>query len=318
MVDGKGRVLGYEVLVGNNETQPVSRNEMLLVYEPDRYENYRGLSPLRRGMNDARDSQDLKTFEMVAAKIHASLPAVIEGGPVNPVDWGDSSPVLTDTQRPLSVWQLLGGDIPALPPGQKLTALSSQRPNLNVTEFISLLAAQFVMGIGIPPSFILDERLTGPNQRAVNAKAQRKFESWQDVMARVDTWVWVRVIADGIVRGELPAVDGWDKIDHQYPPELSIDAGRDAKNEREDVLSGQMTRKTAFARRGQDWVRETRQTFAEDEMIIREAQALSTRTGVPVEWILAKRGYTGKTAQAGPEEKEDEKKDEDATAEIGA
>ncbi len=30
--------------------------------------------------------------------------------------------------------------------------------------------------MGLPPAFFLDEKLTGPNQRAVNGKAQRKFD----------------------------------------------------------------------------------------------------------------------------------------------
>jgi hypothetical protein len=49
----------------------------------------------------------------------------------------------------------------------------------------SYLAGCFVVGLGLPPAFFLDEKLTGPNQQAVNCKTQKKFDHRKQVAARI-------------------------------------------------------------------------------------------------------------------------------------
>src|SRR3954471_17981524 len=71
---------------------PISANEMLLLFDADRYSSYRGISPLRRGSNDIRDAQDIKAFEKLAVKIGSALAAVLEtDGPVEEDVWGNDT-----------------------------------------------------------------------------------------------------------------------------------------------------------------------------------------------------------------------------------
>ena len=153
------------------------------------------------------------------------------------------------------------------------------------------MISQFAAGLDIPPAYFLDSKLTGPNQRAVLGKAQKKFNTRQDTICRVVEWVWIRVIGWAIAKGELPAVDYWSKVQFQRPAKLSIDAGREAMQDREDAASGLMTRQDHYGARGKDWQRETDQSFSEAEYILNKASELAAKTGVAVEIILSRFGY---------------------------
>lgn len=304
-VDSRGSVIGYNISEGKNFRE-LSINEAFLIYDPDLYESYRGLSPLRRGMNDARDAQDVKAFEKLAVKIHSALAAVIENGTIEEDAWGDDSgenapaPDATQQEKKLTLAELLGGDIPVLPDGQTLKPLNSQRPNTEFQDFIEFLVGHFVCGLDVPPAFFLDEKLTGPNLRAVIGKAQRKFDQRTAMICRLVRWLWIRNIGWAIDAGDLPANPGFEKITFQKPSRLTIDAGRETAQEREDVMNGLMTRQNSFGNRGLDWQRETDQGFAEDDYIFAQAKALAEKHGVPVETILTRYGYDAAKSPANP------------------
>jgi len=120
-------------------------------------------------------------------------------------------------------------------PGAQGSGTTAPANNIEVTSY---LAGCFVAGLGLPPAFFLDEKLTGPNQRAVNGKAQRKFDRRKQVAARLGRSAWVRVIGDAIAAGTLPGTDGWARCDFIGPSKITIDAGREMAKEREDVARG--------------------------------------------------------------------------------
>ena len=312
-IDKKGRVLGFllgdymEDRQASRTTQKnyefVSANEMRLVYDPDRFCSYRGLTPIRRGSNDIRDAQDIKAFEKTAVKIGSALAAVLEtNGVVEEDVWGNDTgngttltgnapPVdATAQEKKLTLAELLGGDIPVLDEGQKLQQLSNNRPGDRVIDFMMSLTGCFVQGLGLPPAFFLDEKLTGPNQRAVNGKAQRCFDRKQEMMAMLVEWIWPRVIGDAIANGLLPSQENFEVIEWQGPASVSIDAGRESAQEREDVHSGLMTRQEHFSKRSLNWKRETDQGMSEIEYIIEEANRVAKEKNVPVGVILERFG----------------------------
>lgn len=320
-VDGvkiqNGAVVGYYVQP-DEKSKPVliAANAMKLLYEPEFSERYRGLSPLRRGANDIRDAKDIKGFEKKATKISSALAAVIEGSDFEDADvWGEQSgngtteaegtvpgnlPPADATPHELNITvaDLLGGDILTLPDGKKLHQLDNNRPGDRVLEMLDYLGGCFVSGLGLPPAFLIDAKLTGPNQRSVNGKAQRRFDNRQALMAELVEWVWVRVIGWGIATKQLPAADGWDSIEWQGPARVSIDEGKDAQAWREDVEKRLMTRQNHFANRNLNWMRETDQAMAEDDYILARAVELAKKHGLAPEVILAKWGF--ESAQPSP------------------
>lgn len=296
ILDTKGRVTGYAIQDGDSTTIK-SANEFILLFDPERASSYRGVTALRRGMNDIRDIGDLKSLEKLAQKVRASVPAVLETeSGIEENVWGDDvanapGPEATPHERKMTFAELLGGDIPALQPGEKLTPLSGDRSAQPATDFITALTGYFVYGLGIPPAFFLDEKLTGPNTRSVNGKAQRAFDNYRRIAERFALWAWRRVIGAAIARGELPSNPKWDTIAYQIPAKISIDTGDEDRADMDGILNGTRTRQEVWGRRGKAWDVGTKQVFREQRAIIEQAKALAAETGVALDVILAAHGF---------------------------
>jgi len=298
-LDAKGRVRGYW-LDGKSLLQA---NVLVHLFDLERYTSYRGISPIRRGANDMRDGNDIKGFQKVLSKLSTALTLAIQGSPLEENPWGsppepagegstteEPAAESNEKQRSFTVADLVAGDIPTLPEGHELKQVNTPSAPANNIEVTSYLAGCFVAGLGLPPAFLLDEKLTGPNQRAVNGKAQRKFDRRKQVAARLGRSAWVRVIGDAIAAGTLPGTDGWVRCDFIGPSKITIDAGREMAQEREDVARGLMTRRDHYGNRGRSWRRETDQLFEEMDYILDRAQEISKEHGIPIETVMASFG----------------------------
>ncbi|MCP5515677.1 MAG: phage portal protein [Verrucomicrobiales bacterium] len=311
-LDANGRVLGYWL---DGETL-IDANALVHLSDCERCTQYRGMSPIRRGANDMRDGGDIKGFQKVLSKLSTVLTLAIQGAPVEENPWGNApepageasteeeEPAETnEKQRSFTVADLVAGDIPVVPEGHELKQVNTPSAPANNIEVISYLAGCFVAGLGLPPAFFLDEKLTGPNQRAVNGKAQRKFDRRKQVAARLGRSAWVRVIGHAISTGTLPSNDTWAQCDFIGPSKITIDAGREMAQEREDVARGLMTRRDHYGNRGRSWRRETDQVFEELDYILDRAKALAQEHDIPVETVMASFGLKGEPKAPQPTDK---------------
>ncbi len=307
VLDANGTVAGYVVQTLNGPVT-VPSGQMKLLYDAERFHKYRGMSAVRRGANDSRDSKDLQGFEKKAAKLKAAMAAVIEGGPIEDDPWGEpkgagdgfadgdgteggeGATAHSPKEPGISIADLLGGDIPVLPAGRKLNFLANNSPGSNFGEFIEILAGFFAAGLGIPPAFLSDEKLTGPNVRAVLGKAQKKFDRRATKFADLSRWVFTRVIADGIQKKKIPARPDFDRVTFQFPSRLSIDLGDQAGNDRSDVQAGQMTRQERYGNRARDWQLETDQINRESDYIFALAEKQAKKYSVPIDIVLSSYG----------------------------
>jgi capsid protein len=308
-LDTQGRVLGYWL----DGQQLLPANVLVHLFDLERFTNYRGISPIRRGANDMRDGNDIKGFQKVLSKLSTALTLAIQGAPVEENPWGtppepagetppaeaEETAESNEKQRGFTVADLVAGDIPTVPEGHELKQVNTPSAPANNIEVTSYLAGCFVAGLGLPPAFFLDEKLTGPNQRAVNGKAQRKFDRRKQVAARLGRSARQRVIASAIASSSLPPAEGWARCDFIGPSKITIDAGREMAQEREDVARGLMTRRDHYGNRGRSWRRETDQVFEEIDYILDRAKEVADEHGIPVETVMASFGLTaGKSAPA--------------------
>jgi hypothetical protein len=101
------------------------------------------------------------------------------------------------------------------------------------------------------------------------------------------------VIADAITKGLLPSNEDWARCDFIGPSKLTIDAGREMAQEREDVARGLMTRRDHYGNRGRSWRRETDQVFEEIDYILDRAKSIAEEHGIPVETVMNSFGLGG-------------------------
>jgi hypothetical protein len=294
VLDALGRIVGFEIREAKNDSRVVDRNQMILLAERERMERFRGLSPLRRGSNDVRDARDILGFEKLATKMESAMAGVIEGPPQVESDWGDpaaTSPGMagSTSANSVSLAKMLGGEIPVI--DGKFVQLESNRPGTNKVEFLDVLAGNMCSGLGLPPSFLLDMKFGGPNQRAVIGKAQRKFDGRKAELGKLARFAWVRVIADAINRGALPAQDGWTRCRLQGPKEITIDLGDQSKADRDAVMNGLMSRQRYFAKNNEDFDDETGQIIGEIDTITKKLKPIADQSGVSMDVLLQYFGF---------------------------
>ena len=84
---------------------------------------------------------------------------------------------------------------------------------------------------------------------------------------RFCTRAWRYFIGGAIANGDLPAVEDYAKVTWQTPKSLTVDAGREAQQAREDYKAGLSSLQDYFGELGQDWEEQVRQIAKEREFI---------------------------------------------------
>ena len=140
----------------------------------------------------------------------------------------------------------------------------------------------------IPFEFAADSsKVGGAGVRLIVAKADRRFSFRQLILERrLIRPVWAYVIGDAIDRGRIDPIKGWWKISSVPPRRITVDAGREAQQNRADVEMGLKTLAEHFAELGMDF---------SEEMEIRAQNAkalleLAERYDVPLELLYQPAG----------------------------
>ena len=305
MYDSLGRAKNYSILDNpENESsyRSVPASQMCLLFDPERADQQRGISAISHAVAHIRDKKEILAYEKLGVKNLSSFSAVLQSEYDEPDEdaFGLSEIDSMDAQgqpTEITVSQMQSGEIPVLRKGEQLTAFQGNRPSTTFEGFLEFLVREFAVGLGLPYEFVWNtSKLTGTSQRFVMQKAQRKFEERQRLFYKMVTKTWAMVIAEGIENGDLSAFENWQSCRIQSPAKLTIDIGREAKQERDDVTAGLMTRAHHFGQRGMDWQNEIDQQAKEFSYIMERSQELAEKYNVPVDVALNRLGgqVTGK------------------------
>jgi capsid protein len=83
-------------------------------------------------------------------------------------------------------------------------------------------------------------------------------------------WLWV--IGHAITTGKLEAVENWTEVNFTTPRRVTVDAGREAQQNRSDVEAGLKTLSDHFAELGMDIHEEVEKRAQEMKLIEETAQ----------------------------------------------
>ena len=242
--------------------------------ELERPDQIRGGSSLARALNHVRDLKMLGEFEKDALKLQGSIAAVIttdqgdelagQGGFFGTVQAQDSGESTIAREEITS-----SATIPRLSPGEKIEMIGPNRPHAGFEPFAKFLIRDVAMGLGLPVEFVYDPAsVGGAGMRFVVAKAQRRFEQRQRLLIdRFCNRAWRYFIGTAIANGDLPADEDYAKVTWQTPKSLTVDAGRDALQERENYKAGLSSLQHYFGEMGLDWEEQVRQIAKEKEFI---------------------------------------------------
>ena len=290
ILDSLGRPVAYEYHPSDDETVspvivPASR---LIRFSHDKRPNqYRGVPLAHAAIRTVHDIGDTLALEKQAVKHTSSIVGVaasasgeadeVEYNPFSRQIPANSAEADKDAERAEHYRKIDGAEILYAAPGDRLELKSNDRPGPAWQGFMSFLIDSTCLSVGLVPSIVLGQKRGGVDTRACLATAQRIVEGWQNSYIDSFQLVYEYVIEDGIIRGKIPSALDWHKTKWRRPPKITVDAGREAQNEREDVKNGLMTLEEHYSARGKDYKREIAQKAAEVRYMLDECE----RLGIP-------------------------------------
>jgi len=284
--DSVGAVVGYSAYDRSTRGfRVLPGSSVMHVHDAEHASGARGVPMLQHSFRDIQDEMEILSLEMAAVKDAAEITRVLNRGSG---EFGAdlASELASNDQAAYALGVGMGGKFLALNPGESLTSVQSNRPSPTFTGFLTAIQSDISRGI-LPYEFTTDPTKGGSaGIRLVTAKADRTFSRHQTVLIErmcVPTWGWV--IADAIERGELPDDPSWNKVSWTTPKRVTVDAGREAANDRADVEMGLMSMSELYGQRGMDFREEMQKRAADMAYVI----DLAKQAKIPV-WMLYKPG----------------------------
>jgi capsid protein len=264
-------------------TRDIPATAMLHIFEPESASSVRNAPTIQHSINHILDEIELLALEKHAVKDNADVARVLKTGrgSIDENDFTIAHPG-PENSDPASLQKIVGGKLVALKPDESIESFQSNRPSPTFTGFLQHLRRDSALGI-LPYEFAADSSTVGgAGVRLVVAKADRRFSFRQLILIRrLIEPVWAYVIGDAIATSQLPAVPDWWKIACVCPKRVSVDAGREAQQNRADVEMGLKTLSDHFSELGADFNEELERRARDARQILDTAE----KFGVPVEML---------------------------------
>jgi len=282
-----GELRYYNVIRSDGSSRQILANAMMHIVDHEYASGARGVPMLQHSVSTIQDEMELLQLELRAAKDNSDVTRVIKkaGGTVDgdmAFELGASTNASFD-----NLSSQMGGKIIALEPGEDFQSFNSNRPNPTFTGFLAALERDIAQGI-LPYEFVGDSsKIGGASVRLITAKAARVFGKYQTVL--IDSFcipTWGYIIGDGIAKGEIPDDPKWNITSWTTPKSVTVDAGREAAQDRADVELGLMSMSELYSQRGLDF-RTEMEKRAQDMKYI---AALAEKYGLPIELLYKPTG----------------------------
>lgn len=287
ILDRYGRARAYRVFTAADKTRDYKSDNMVLIYEADRADEVRGKTSLAHAINDLMDRQEILDAEKLAVKINSKIGMVITSQDAGEAAFFGEQTESTSGSTSLTYEKISDGAIPRLFPGEELRSFDHSRPSNTFSGFLENLIRNVAAGLGMPFEFCWDSsKLNGTGNRVILEKVDRRLQERQQTLVRVANRIWSFVVGQGYVRGELPAVEGWNQVTWQMPKRISIDPGRDGKQALEMIKFGLQSSEGYAAEIGKDILKVEDEKYNEAQRLIAAADELASETGKPFEFCL--------------------------------
>jgi capsid protein len=236
-----GRAIAYRVL-GETEAddKDISAQNLIHVYDPEYFEQSRGLGLFSHAVNQFRDMADSTEKELLAQLLLSSI-AFVEHNPQGGVDdtnavgaisySADGKPTC-ETFDDGTIKFFKSGD------GSKLEAVNNNRPSAEYQAFHDRLERIALVGTGWPKVLLDAAQGNGVADRVALRQGQRACEDRQSLLMPIAMRIINYAIAKAIKQGLLPFDEDFYKWTFSKPPFLSIDFGRDSNAIREEYKLG--------------------------------------------------------------------------------
>ena len=276
-----GELIAYNVYRSDGSNRQILAQSMMHIVDQEYASGARGIPLLQHSINSIQDEMDILELEKLAVKDNADVTRVIKkaGGFID----SDMASELGAGSSYENIAARMGGKLIALEPGEDFQSFTSNRPSPTFTGFLAALERDISQGV-LPYEFVNDpSKIGGASVRLITAKAGRVFGKYQSILIeQLCQPTWGYIIGQAIAAGELPDDPNWASVSWTTPKSVTVDAGRDASNDRADVEMGLLSMSELYAQRGLDFRTEMKKR-ASDMVHI---QNLAAEYGIPFELLF--------------------------------
>jgi capsid protein len=271
----------YNIYQADGSSRKVEAQSVMHIVDMETASGSRGIPVLQSALNATQDVKEILDLERRAVRDNGDVTRVIKKGS-GFLDEDAASEISSNNDSANNIASQMGGKAIVLESSDSFESFESKRPNSTFVGFLAALEKD-ICSI-LPYEFVKDVTSAGgAGVRLVTAKAARVFGKYQNVL--LETFcqpTWEYIIADGIARGELPDDPRWWSASWTTPKSVTVDAGRDAANDRADIEMGLMSVSELYGQRRLDFSTEM-ELRAKDMAYI---QNLSKTYGIPFELLF--------------------------------
>ena len=248
------RPIAYQIL-GDSPVEVDAKN-FVHVFNPLRPNQVRGVPLLSSALYTAQDVQEILNLEKLAVKEFASHTDIIKTkdgnvpqASVRPRFTTTTDVNGTSTNKTEYYREVFSPTAKVLQRGDEWEAFVAERPSPAWQGFMDYLSQSICLAARIPPSVLLQIKVGGADTRRDLAAAARSFEREQCRLAHKFTKIWKYVLS---CNKELMAGAPDDALEvrWQHPKSITVDAGREAQADRDDVAAGLMSLEEYWSRYG--------------------------------------------------------------------
>jgi len=266
----------------------VPAGQFIHVFDPNRVDQYRGVSALASAIAPARDLYEIYLFEKQAAKwqvghsgiIHTSDPTRGDGGASA---WNGSKPT-NGSSGAAAMIEMQAGKVLRIGQGEEVKfAPGTNRPSGAFMALVEVMVREISTALNMPYGFLYDmSAFSGHTGRVEIAQAMRGIRRYQYLIGEqaLDP-VRDAVLGRAIGMREIPAHPKWRSGRWGFGPSLTGDYGHDTSANLQMLEAGLCTATDLIAESGQTFEEVTRRSASEVAYLQRVAMEIN----VPIELI---------------------------------
>jgi capsid protein len=271
----------YNVYKSDGSSKKIESQSVMHVIDTETASGSRGVPVLQSSLNSIQDVKEILELERRAVKDNGDVTRVIKKGS-GFLDDDAASEIASNHNSAENIASQMGGKAIVLESSDSFESFESKRPNSTFVGFLAALEKDICSVL--PYEFVKDVTAAGgAGVRLVTAKSARVFGKYQNVI--IESFcqpTWEYIIADGIAKGEIPDDPRWWSASWTTPKSVTVDAGREAANDRADIEMGLMSMSELYGQRGLDFRSEMEKRAADMAHI----QNLAKQYGIPFELLF--------------------------------
>lgn len=271
-VDKFGRRTAFNIALPEEEnSKRIDARDFIYLAERNRPDELRSMTNLIHALSPLQDLYELLGFAMQSAKKNAEIASVIETAtPDSPPGIGPTVDTLmraaqaaendqsTQPRQMITREQIYGsgGKVPILPIGDQFKTYAHNQPAPTIQAWSEFIIRGISVGFGVPFEVLWNpEAIGGANTRLITALLRARLQQRRaglifPKLQRVRYWILSR----GIKRNEIPFADYTKVSWNPNFSDITVDAGRESKERRENVLAGTDTYSGYYAENGKNYL----------------------------------------------------------------